>query len=71
MGDLERVKAAALNLAGVKPAELPDVRLPDERRRKLKLMARVMAEEHTVDELMFLAGALEQRANLKRRSHRG
>ena len=48
-------------------AEIPDTRLPLARRRRLKLMARVMAEEHTADELMYLAGALEQRAGLKGR----
>lgn len=52
-------------------AELPDVRLPEERRRKLKMVAQVMGEEHTVDELMYLAGALEHEANEKRRETEG
>lgn len=47
-------------------AELPDSRLPLARRRRLKLMARVIGEEHTAEELMYLAGALEQRAGLKK-----
>lgn len=63
MGDLERIGPAALEQAG--DAELPDIRLPEERRRKLKMVARVMGEEHTVDELMFLAGALEHEASEK------
>ena len=47
--------------------EIPDARLPLARRRRLKLIARVMSEEHDAEELMYLAGALEQRAGLKRR----
>lgn len=69
MGDLERIGPAALEQTG--DAELPDIRLSEERRRKLRMVARVMGEEHTVDELMYLAGALEQRANLKRNTERG
>jgi hypothetical protein len=45
--------------------EIPDTRLPLARRRRLKLVARVVAEEHTAEELMYLAGALEERAKLK------
>lgn len=47
-------------------AEIPDTRLPLARRRRLKLMARVVAEEHSAEESMYLAGALEERANAKR-----
>ena len=46
--------------------EIPDTRLPLARRRRLKLMARVIAEEHTAEELMYLAGALEERAGLRK-----
>ena len=46
--------------------EIPDSRLPLARRRRLKLMARVIAEEHSAEECMYLAGAIEQRAGLKK-----
>lgn len=51
--------------------ELPDTRLSDEKRALLKQTARDIAEESNEHELMYLAGALEQCANLKRRSQRG
>lgn len=63
MGDLQHIGTATSDQIS---AELPDIRLPEKSRRKLKMLVRVMAEVHSVDELMYLAGALEHEANTKR-----
>lgn len=45
--------------------ELPDSRLPEASRRRLKNYAEHLASDLTPDELVFLAGALEAQANAK------
>ncbi len=60
-----RGSAAMRRLRAAGDRELPDARLPAEKRSALKDTAYDLAERHGPEELMFLAGALEHQAKLK------
>ena len=52
----------------LRDAELPDTTLPESKRSRLKVIARDLSFGLDEHELMFLAGALEDKARKKRRT---